>query len=66
VTNEEMREIRLDRKEIFHGRVIHLTEDTVRVPNGRTSTREVAWHRGAVCVIPVTDAGEVVLVEQFR
>ena len=66
MTNEEMRETKLSREEIFSGRVIHLTRDTVRLPSGKTSTREVAWHRGAVCVIPVTDAGEAVLVEQFR
>lgn len=66
MTNEEMREIFESREEIFTGRVLHVTRDTVRLPNGRTSTREVAWHRGAVCILPITDAGEVVLVEQFR
>lgn len=66
MTNEEMRETKLSREEIFSGRVIHLTRDTVRLPSGKTSTREVAWHRGAVCVIPITNAGEAVLVEQFR
>ena len=63
---ENLRETRVAREEIFDGRVIHLTCDTVELPNGHTSTREVAWHRGAVCVVPVTDDGEVVLVEQFR
>ena len=66
MTNEEMRETRLSREEIFDGRVVHLTRDTVRLPDGNTSTREVIWHRGAVCVVPVTDDGEVILVEQFR
>ena len=66
LTDEEMREVRLAREEIYDGVVIHLTKDTVRVPGGAQSIREVAWHRGAVCIIPVTDRGEVVLVEQYR
>jgi hypothetical protein len=55
-TDEQMREIRTGREEIFNGRVLHITRDTVRLSDGRESFREVAWHRGAVCVIPVTDA----------
>lgn len=66
LTNEEMREIRTDRTEIYDGTVIHLTKDTVRLPDGASSFREVAWHRGAVCIVPVTDDGEVVCVEQYR
>jgi ADP-ribose pyrophosphatase len=65
-TDEQMREIRTGREEIFNGRVLHITRDTVRLSDGRESFREVAWHRGAVCVIPVTDDGEAVCVEQFR
>lgn len=63
---EDLREIRTEREEIYDGIVIHLTKDTVRLPDGNSSFREVAWHRGAVCVIPVTEEGEVILVQQFR
>jgi len=66
MTNEEMRETCIDRKEIYDGIVLHVTKDTVLLPNGGTSIREVAWHRGAVCVVPVTEDGEIVFVEQFR
>ncbi len=66
LSNEEMREIRTDRAEIYDGTVIHLTKDTVRLPDGGSSIREVAWHRGAVCVVPVTDDGQIVCVEQYR
>ena len=66
MTNEEMREVRLSREEIYDGIVLHVTKDTVRLPDGGTSVREVAWHRGAVCVVPLTEAGEIVFVEQFR
>lgn len=66
LTDTEMREIRTDREEIWQGRFFTVTKDTVRLPSGRMSTREVAWKRGAVCVIPVTDDGKIVCVEQFR
>lgn len=66
LTDTEMREIRTEREEIWQGRFFHVTKDTVRLPSGRQSTREVAWKRGAVCIVPVTDAGEIVCVEQFR
>ena len=66
LTPEEMREIRTAREEIYDGRIVHLTKDTVRLPNGGESVREVVWKCGAVCVVPVTEKGEVVLVEQFR
>lgn len=36
------------------------------LPNGRKSVREVIRHKGAVCVVPVTDKGEVVIVKQYR
>ncbi len=63
---EEMREVRTGRTEIYDGKIVHLTKDTVRLPNGGESIREVVWKCGAVCVVPVTDKGEVILVEQFR
>ena len=51
---------------IFDGRVVHLYEDKVLLPNGTPATREYVKHIGAVCVLALTDAGEVVLERQFR
>ena len=51
---------------IFDGKVVHLYHDDVRLPNGEMSTREVVKHIGAVCVIPVTDDGKVIIEQQFR
>ncbi|MBE6538852.1 MAG: NUDIX hydrolase [Ruminococcaceae bacterium] len=52
--------------EIFEGKVIRVTVDKVNLPNGAESIREIVHHKGAVCVIPVTDDGDVVCVKQFR
>ena len=51
---------------IFDGVVVHLYKDEVLLPNGKTSVREYVKHVGAVCILPLTDAGEIVLERQFR
>jgi ADP-ribose pyrophosphatase len=53
-------------QEIFKGRIIDVQLDTVRLPDGKTATREVVKHPGAVVVLPLTDKKEVVLVRQYR
>ncbi len=63
---KDFEEKKLSSEEIFKGRVTHLIRDKVALPNGRTSTREVVRHVGAVCVVPLTDNGEVICVRQFR
>lgn len=52
--------------DIFEGRVLHVVKDAITLPNGRKSVREVIRHKGAVCVVPVTDEGEVIVVKQYR
>ncbi|HML31591.1 MULTISPECIES: NUDIX hydrolase [Sporomusa] len=51
---------------LFEGKIINLRRDEVILPNGRTATREVVEHPGAVAVVPITKTGQVVLVRQFR
>ena len=59
-------EKKISGENIFDGIVLHVRKDTVELPDGNTSTREYIKHNGAVCVIPVTDKGEIVLERQFR
>ena len=51
---------------IYEGRMINLRRDTVKLPNGNTSTREVIEHPGAIAVVPILPDGRIVLVRQFR
>lgn len=54
-------------EEVLHrGWVITLTRATFRDPDGTVFERDVVRHPGAVAVVPVTDAGAVVLVRQYR
>lgn len=51
---------------IFDGKVLHLYRDEVILPDGSEGIREYCKHNGGVCVIPVTDDGEVICVRQYR
>ena len=62
----ELEEKKLSSEEIFDGVAIHLFRDEILLPNGNKGVREVIRHPGAVCVIPVTDDGDVIFVNQFR
>jgi ADP-ribose pyrophosphatase len=53
-------------EKIFEGRIITVQVDEVELPNGKTSTRELVKHPGAVAVIAVTDEEKIVMVEQYR
>lgn len=63
---EGLREIQVSSTEVFRGKILRVTLDTARLPNGREASREVVHHNGAVTLIPVTDDGRLVMVRQFR
>lgn len=66
MTELELRETQLSSKGIFDGRILHVFEDTVRLPNGAAASREYLRHIGAVCVIPVLEDGSVLVERQYR
>ena len=49
---------------IFDGKILHLYKDDIILPNGHPAFREYIRHQGAVCVVPVTGDGDVILVEE--
>lgn len=57
---------RVSRREVFSGRVVALAVERVRLPDGRLVDMELIRHPGAAAVVPVDDAGRVVLVRQYR
>ncbi len=58
-------EVTIASKQIFKGKVISLQIDTVRLPNGKTSEREIVKHPGAVAVLAIND-NKMIVVEQYR
>jgi ADP-ribose pyrophosphatase len=62
---------RLNSRLVHEGRIVHLSVDTVRFPDGSVGDLEMIRHSGASAVLPVWgDAGsadpEIVLVRQYR
>ena len=56
----------LDSKEIYRGKIIYVHKDSVSLPDGSESIREIVEHSGGVAVIPVDDEGNVWCVRQYR
>ncbi len=56
----------LEKNYVFRGRIINVRQDRALLPNGRTATRDVVEHNGGVCIVPLCDNGDVILVRQFR
>lgn len=50
----------------FKGKIVNLRVDEALLPNGATALREVVEHNGGICVVPITENGEVLMVEQYR
>ena len=51
---------------VFRGKIVEVKVDTVTLPDGRQTEREVVEHPGAVAVVAMTENEEVLLVSQFR
>jgi ADP-ribose pyrophosphatase len=47
-------------------RILEFRVDTVELPDGTRSTRDVAGHPGGVCMVPLDDGGQVLMVRQWR
>ena len=62
----DLRETLLERKDIYAGRVVRLHVDTVRLPDGGTSLREIVDHPGGVAIVALDEQNRVAVVRQFR
>lgn len=51
---------------IYEGRVVNFRVDTVRLPSGRITGREIVEHRGSVAIVALSEGDNVLLVNQFR
>lgn len=62
---------RIDSRTVYDGRIVHLSLDRVRFPDGSEGELELIRHAGAAAVLPLTGSlddedPEVVLVRQYR
>jgi ADP-ribose pyrophosphatase len=61
----------LESREIYSGRIVHLSVDRVRFPDGSTGELEMIRHPGAAAVLPLVGSVEdpdpdVLLLRQYR
>jgi len=61
----------IDRRPVHRGRIVDLSIDTVRFPDGSTGELEFIRHSGAAAVLPVLgdphgDDPQVLLIRQYR
>jgi ADP-ribose pyrophosphatase len=56
----------LSSQPIYDGRAVKLRVDTVKMPSGRQTTREIVEHSDCVAIIAIDADDNVLLVNQFR
>ena len=62
----DLKEYKLSSKIIHQGRFLDVRRDDVRLPNGKTTTREWIKHPGAACIVPILPDGQIALIRQYR
>lgn len=62
----DLTEKQLSSEYLFRGRIVSLRLDEAELPNGAHAKREVVEHNGGVAVLALTDADEILMVEQYR
>ena len=62
----ELTEYQVESKTIFEGKIVKLTLDQARLPDGSLASREVVYHPGGVAVLALDEDNTVTLVRQYR
>ena len=56
----------LARTTIHKGRIFDLEIDAVKLPTGHTVDMEIVRHPGSVVLLPIPEAGKIILIRQYR
>jgi ADP-ribose pyrophosphatase len=56
----------IESRPIYQGRIVRFHVNTVALPDGSTTLREIIGTPGAVVILPLTDDGQVRMVRQYR
>lgn len=63
---KDFREETVNSKLVHQGKILNFLVDTVKLPSGRQSVREVIQHNGGVTIIAYPEPGKVLMVKQYR
>jgi len=64
--DSHLRETRIDGHVAYDGHFLKVSNDRVRLPDGRETGREFIRHPGAVAILCLFDDGRVLLERQYR
>ncbi|MDR1532802.1 MAG: NUDIX hydrolase [Clostridiales bacterium] len=56
----------IESKETYRGKIITVNMDTIMLPNGERTVREIVRRGGAAAVLPVDANGNIIFVRQYR
>ena len=56
----------LSSEAIYNGKVVNLRVDTIEMPSGNVTKREILEHGGAVCIIPILPDEKIGMIRQWR
>lgn len=59
-------EKRIDRQEIYNGKVIHVAKDTIEMDDGKIAYREGVYHNGGACIALKDRDDKYFMVRQYR
>ncbi len=62
----DLREERVSSQTLFEGKIVRVTLDQARLPDGQLASREVVYHPGGVGILALEEDGTVYLVQQYR
>lgn len=62
----DFREVPLEKKTVFHGKLIDVEVEKVKTPAGMIANREIVRHAKAVCLLVVNEQGQLAVVKQWR
>lgn len=63
---EQLEEKRTHTQQVYDGCLLKVFKDKVLLPNGQEGIRELIRHKGAVCIVPLTEDNQVYVERQFR
>lgn len=56
----------LHSERIYEGKIVNLRVDTVELPSGRKTKREIVEHGGCAAIVAIDSEKNVILVRQYR
>ena len=63
---KNIKEIIISSEQAFKGDFLRIERVTVELPDGKVATRDIVRHPGAVAILALNEAGDILLERQYR